>query len=327
MLDPIAFPDADALLDQAALGRLNVSTIDGDTDGDGDYDQLFAYGSRSFSIYAEDGTLVFDSGSLIERTVANLRVANAFNNEDFTLGGGVDDTVSDNRSDNKGPEPEALAIGRVDSTLYAFVGLEADGGILVFRVDDPAAPELAAYIESAVAGDVSPETIRFIDAADSATDNAQIAVAYEGSGTTTLIDLADTVSGQVTSRGGDLTGSIGSDRLVGRSGSNDLSGGGSSDVLRGKSGADVLTGGFGDDYQLGGSGGDRFVFGRGDGYDRIGDFEEADTIDLSTTGVVFKDLTIVIASRTRTVVKIDDDLSIALRHDPCVKIDPTDFVF
>ena len=152
-------------------------------------------------------------------------------------------------------------------------------------------------------------------------------MAYEVSGTTTLIELADTVSGRVTSRGGDLTGSIGSDRLVGRSGSNDLSGGGSSDVLRGKSGADVLTGGFGDDYQFGGSGGDRFVFGRGDGFDRIGDFEEADTIDLSTAGAVFSDLTIVMASRTRTVVTLDDDLSIALRHHPCVAIDPTDFVF
>ena len=41
---------------------LEVSTIDGDLDGDGDYDQLFSYGTRSFSIWDSQGNLVFDSG-------------------------------------------------------------------------------------------------------------------------------------------------------------------------------------------------------------------------------------------------------------------------
>jgi 2',3'-cyclic-nucleotide 2'-phosphodiesterase/3'-nucleotidase/5'-nucleotidase len=47
-LDPTAFPDADTLQADENLGRLNITTTLGDTDGDGDYDQLFAYGARSF---------------------------------------------------------------------------------------------------------------------------------------------------------------------------------------------------------------------------------------------------------------------------------------
>lgn len=324
-LDPVAFPDAAALQDDAALGRLGVSTIDGDTDGDNDYDALYAYGSRSFSVFAADGTLVFDSGSLFERAVAALRVPNAFNNDGFPSD--LPGVVDDGRSDNKGPEPEALTVGSFDGATYAFVGLERDGGIMVFRIDDAAAPELAAYIESSAEGDVSPETIRFIDAADSATGNAQIAVAYEISGTTALIDLAGPVNAQVQALDGDLTGSIGRDKLVGRAGSNDLSGGGATDLLRGRAGDDVLSGGFGDDFLRGGAGADRFVFGALDGRDRIGDFEEADTIDLSATGAAFVDLDIQARSATRTVVLLGDDLKIVLRHLDDVTVDASDFLF
>ncbi|MEA5565287.1 choice-of-anchor I family protein, partial [Anabaena sp. UHCC 0399] len=54
-LDPTIFPNGTLLKQDANLGRLTVSTIDGDTDGDGDYDQLFAYGTRSFSIWDDQG--------------------------------------------------------------------------------------------------------------------------------------------------------------------------------------------------------------------------------------------------------------------------------
>ncbi|MEO0627047.1 MAG: choice-of-anchor I family protein, partial [Bacteroidota bacterium] len=72
VLDPTAYPDAATLQQDEVLGRLLVTTTLGDTDGDGDYDQLYSYGARSFSIFAVDGSLIWDSGSEFERILAEL---------------------------------------------------------------------------------------------------------------------------------------------------------------------------------------------------------------------------------------------------------------
>ena len=72
-LDSTAFPAALAATMKSrpnGIGRLKVSAFDGDTDGDGDYDELYSYGGRSFSIWSSDGRLVFDSGDLLERITA-----------------------------------------------------------------------------------------------------------------------------------------------------------------------------------------------------------------------------------------------------------------
>ena len=59
-LDPTAFPDQTILRNNKFLGRLNALKYSGDTDGDGDYDELHVMGGRSFSIWnAETGALVF----------------------------------------------------------------------------------------------------------------------------------------------------------------------------------------------------------------------------------------------------------------------------
>jgi hypothetical protein len=50
VLDPAVFPDAATLKANANLGRLTVTTATGDTDADGDYDAIHAFGGRSFSI-------------------------------------------------------------------------------------------------------------------------------------------------------------------------------------------------------------------------------------------------------------------------------------
>lgn len=105
-LDPTAFPNAENLQQDENLGRLGVSAIDGDIDGDGDFDQLFTYGARSFSIFDANGNLVFDSGDDFEQITA-ADFPNDFNssndeNDDF-----------DGRSDNKGPEPEGITVGEL----------------------------------------------------------------------------------------------------------------------------------------------------------------------------------------------------------------------
>lgn len=323
-LDPTAFPDAVRLQKDQFLGRLGVSSVDGDTDGDGDFDELHSYGSRSFSIYDETGALVFDSGRLFEDVVASLRPANAFNNDDFPTDD--PDVIDENRSDNKGPEPEAIATGQIDGIDFIFVGAERDGGIFVMRADDPAAPELAAYIDSSAVGDVSPEIITVIDAADSGTGTTQLAISYEISGTTSLIDLSGAVDAQA-SQDGDLTGSLVEDIIRGGEGTNSLWGGGSSDIINGRAGDDVITGGFGDDLLIGRAGNDMFRFDLYEGRDVIADFADGDMIDLSLTGEDFSDVTIREIADTRTIVRIRDDLKIVVLHDDTVTVDEADFLF
>ncbi|GMG81357.1 hypothetical protein LNKW23_05700 [Paralimibaculum aggregatum] len=172
------------LIDEAVntdgLERLVVSTIDGDTDGDGDIDVLHSFGSRSFTIFDSAGNVVFDSGSEFERYIA-ANFPERFNDDDGGLG--------QNRSDAKGPEPEALAVGEVDGRTYAFIGAERDSGVFVYNVSEPENAYLVDYIDGFGAGNIAPETIAFIPADESSSGKAQIAVAYEISGTTAVFDL------------------------------------------------------------------------------------------------------------------------------------------
>ncbi len=112
-LDPTAFPNAAALRNNAALGRLNVTSTLGNTDGDADYDKLCAFGARSFAIWSDKGELVFDSGDQLERKVAEL-APTFFNSEGATAS-------FDTRSDNKGPRargPDARVSERGQLCLY-----------------------------------------------------------------------------------------------------------------------------------------------------------------------------------------------------------------
>ena len=54
-LDPTVFPTAATLKQHANLGRLTVTNATGDTDGDGDFDQILVPGGRSFSIRTAGG--------------------------------------------------------------------------------------------------------------------------------------------------------------------------------------------------------------------------------------------------------------------------------
>jgi DNA-binding beta-propeller fold protein YncE len=186
-LDPDAFPDADDLQDDDAIGRLTVTTTRGDVDDDGDFDEVYAYGARSFTIWDEDGRLVWDSGDALERITAEAYPAN-FNSDHESAN-------FDNRSDNKGPEPEGIAVGEVKGRTYVFLGLERIGGIVVYDVTDPRAPEFVQYLnhrdfsgdpEDGTAGDLGPEGIEFVPAAHSPTGDPLLVVGNEVSGTTTL---------------------------------------------------------------------------------------------------------------------------------------------
>jgi hypothetical protein len=173
-LDPTAFPNAAALKNNAALGRLNVTRTLGDTDGDGDYDQLYAFGARSFSIWTPQGNLVYDSGDQFEQIIAT-QVPSLFNSEGTSAS-------FDTRSDNKGPEPEGVVTGVINGQTYAFIGLERTSGVMVYDVTNPTSPTFVQYITTP--GDVAPEGLSFVAAADSPTGKPLLIVANEVSKTT-----------------------------------------------------------------------------------------------------------------------------------------------
>ncbi|MFT6387854.1 MAG: DNA-binding beta-propeller fold protein YncE [Cellvibrionaceae bacterium] len=174
-----------SIQDDTQLGRLKTTTVNGDLDNDGDVDQIFAYGGRSFSILnTATGSMVYDSGSDFERITASISPV-LFN-------------ADDSRSDDKGPEPEALTIGKIAEKTYAFIGLERTGGIMVYDITTPYSPLFVEYINNAnldgdidagTAGDVGPEGMVFVSAEKSPTRKPLLVVANEVSGTTTVYGI------------------------------------------------------------------------------------------------------------------------------------------
>jgi hypothetical protein len=173
------------LNDNLQLGRLTVTSAP----PGGDYSRPYVFGARSFSIWnAASGALVWDSGADFEvRTAAAL--PRNFNSNNTA-------NSFDDRSDNKGPEPEGVAVGSVAGRTYAFVGLERIGGVMVYDITDPTAPRFVDYRNTrsfdgdAVGPDSGPEVLRFVDAKDSPTGAPLLVVANEVTGTVKLWSLA-----------------------------------------------------------------------------------------------------------------------------------------
>jgi hypothetical protein len=200
VLDPLTFPNAlTELKPNAALGRLNVSTATGDTDGDGDVDRIDVFGGRSVSIRDAQGRLVWDSGDRLEQlSAANDATAlNLFNTTNSA-------NSRENRSDDKGIEPESVVVGEVKGRPYAFVGLERDSGIVVLDLSNPATPAFVAYVNNRKfprnpttgallacndtndCGDLGPEGLTFVPAWQSPTRKPLLIVSNEVSSTTTI---------------------------------------------------------------------------------------------------------------------------------------------
>ena len=117
----------------APLDRLRVSNRDSSPGN------LFAAGARSFSIRLTDGTLVFDSGSILDRAAHARSI------------------YDDSRSRDKGVEPEGVALLKIGDRTYAFIGLErtTSTSVAIFDVTDPNG---VSFVDMIVApGSLSPE--------------------------------------------------------------------------------------------------------------------------------------------------------------------------
>ncbi|QSQ95081.1 choice-of-anchor I family protein [Acinetobacter indicus] len=191
------------------LGRLNITWTEGyQKNADGTpklnergnlvYDHLYSFGARSVSIWTENSAqngleLVWDSGDDFEQYIAEHH-PESFNANHEEAG-------MDNRSDNKGPEPEGVTLGQIGSKTFAFIGLERAGGVMVYDVSTPSAPSFVQYlnsremsasteqIELGQAGDLGPEGLVFIEAKDSPNGQPLLVVGNEVSGSTAVYQL------------------------------------------------------------------------------------------------------------------------------------------
>lgn len=206
-LNPVTFAYCGATATEAGdcrkdsnLGRLNIAwnmgyqtNADGspklDANGRLTYDKLYAYGARSFSIWNTQGQLVWDSGSEFEKKISEL-FPTYFNTDH--------EAVSlDDRSDNKGPEPEGITLGTIGAKTFAFIGLERMSGVMVYDITTPMRPKFIEYFttrnfvetDSAKQGDLGPEGLIFIAAKDSPNGKPLLVVGNEVSGSTAIYQV------------------------------------------------------------------------------------------------------------------------------------------
>ena len=192
-LDPAVFPPAVAteLKKSANLGRLKATKAQGDTAGNSVYKEIYTFGTRSFSIRDTAGNLIWDSGDQFEQITAALNPAFFNSNHEINK--------FDDRSDDKGPEPESIAVGKAFGRSYAFIGLERLSGIMVYDVTNPTAPVFVQFTDNRDftqptntpgSGDLGPEGVLFIPEEDSPNGKPLLVVANEVSGTTTVYEIS-----------------------------------------------------------------------------------------------------------------------------------------
>lgn len=185
-LDSTLFPNASILKASHNLGRFRVTNVNGNTDGDTDFEEIHALGARSFSIFnADTKQIVFDSGDQFERHTAAYHQL-IFNADNEANG-------AKTRSRAKGPEPEGVTLGTINGQTFAFITLERTGGVMVYNVTDPNNVTFVDYKHSrstsAFGGDNGPEGITFIPAANMTNGKAYVIVANEISGTLSMYEV------------------------------------------------------------------------------------------------------------------------------------------
>lgn len=137
-----------------------TSTL-GDEGKDNDFESLYSFGARSFSIWnGNTGTLVYDSKNELEQKAKESLL------------------YDDGRSDDKGVEPEGLTLGEVGKKRLVFIGLERADAVVIYDVTTPGSP---AFLQILKTGD-APEGVLFIPAKDSPNKQSLLVVSSENDG-------------------------------------------------------------------------------------------------------------------------------------------------
>lgn len=111
-------PDSITWIDNTHFAMAN----EGDMDG----------GSRGWTIFSRDGDVVYESGMDFENAIIQIG------------------HYPEERSGNKGVEPESVTFGTFGDTPFVFVGAERASIVGVYDITDPAAPVLTQLLPSGI---------------------------------------------------------------------------------------------------------------------------------------------------------------------------------
>ena len=193
-VDTRRFPNWSTLSGSAELGRAKVNPTMGDKDGDGDIDTIHLRGSYSMTMY-RNGMPIWDSGELLDQIqikafgVANINGSHSYSKDKSTM-----NYVGQDRSDDKGAEPESVALGMVGDRRIAILGLERMTALVIFDITQPRVPVFQEWLQmlpttATPAKDVkhwSPEGLVFVPADKSPSGKALIITSYELSGSISI---------------------------------------------------------------------------------------------------------------------------------------------
>lgn len=160
------------------LGRLNILIDQSTVGGLGtELTDIVAMGSRGISVWEVDDltqTLSRVSHLSLESYLAGVDPDRHNSND------GGDPAAQDARSDDKGPEPEAVDVIQLGSKIIAMVGNERQNGVVMVDITDPANPTPISYINSRDNGLISPETVQTVPASESPTGSELAIFGFEG---------------------------------------------------------------------------------------------------------------------------------------------------
>ena len=161
------------------MGKLPIDALN-PCDGNEPCRYLNTFGGRSVSIFdAQTGTRIWNSGNALEKFLAEHHPGL------FNWNSKKGKIKPDSRSDDLGPEPENVTVGKTKSGLYAFVAVERSSGIAVFDLKNPKKPQILDYFTSST--DRGPEGVLFIPAENSPEKGVPfLVVGYEYSTTLSI---------------------------------------------------------------------------------------------------------------------------------------------
>jgi hypothetical protein len=135
--------------DPTLLSEGRIKTV---SDSNDPVTGIRSFGGRSFTIFDSKGSVVYDSGNLLDQ---------------ITNAAGFYD---DGRSDDKSIEPEGVAVATIKNRRFAFIGLERPFNqndpnelgtfIPVFEITQPSAPTYLGAFSGA--GSLSPEGLSWV---------------------------------------------------------------------------------------------------------------------------------------------------------------------